>query len=56
MGIEFNNKAAHIDAVANGRVGRVNVPGDYTVHAENGTVYFTDIRNGQEPKAIGSVR
>lgn len=45
-----------IDQVANGHVERINSPANYTIFADNGTVYFTDIRNKQDPKAIGSVR
>lgn len=48
--------AQDIDAVANGHVERINRPAEYTIHADNGTVYFKDIRNGQEPQEIGRVR
>lgn len=53
---DYAQFAQDIDQVANGHVGRINRPANYTIYAEGGTVMFKDIRNKQEPKAIGSVR
>lgn len=53
---DYAQFAQDIDQVANGHVGRINRPAQYTIYAENGTVMFKDIRNKQEPKAIGRVR